>query len=105
MTYSDLEAVLKTVLPNDVSQRKAPRGKTRYIVWVPVGSRSIFGSNRRGLTALQANVYVCTQTAGDTICDDVCAALDAAGIAYGDPVPDYDDETGEASWVIECEVP
>ncbi|NCB51349.1 MAG: hypothetical protein EOM54_05645 [Clostridia bacterium] len=105
MTYSSLDTILKTVLPDHVWKWKAPRGETRYIVWAPAGSHSEHGNNKRQLSALQATVYIYSQTEDDTLPDDVCAALDTAGIAYADPDPSYDDEACAALWIIECEVP
>jgi hypothetical protein len=103
MPYSTLVNTLKSVLAATY-HLKAPRSATRHIVWAEAGSHSAFGDGRRGLTAFKASVYIYTQTEGDTLPGDVVAALENAGMAVGDPIPDYDDETETMSWILECEV-
>lgn len=103
MKYSDLETLLKGVLPDATYHFSAPKGVTRYIAWMEATSHSDFGDDRRGLTALGAIVYVYVQDSEDGLLGDVLAALGNPRIAYTDPVPTYDDEMLTFYWTIEVE--
>lgn len=103
MTYSDLSNLLNRVLPNAVYHLDAPPELERYIIWSEIGSRSEYAENTRLATIFQAGIYIYTQREDDSLIDTVCDALQAEDIAFGDPVPAYDDVNLTMGWVVECE--
>jgi len=105
MKYSDLEAILKTVLPDATFHLSAPPDINRYIIWAETGTRTLRAGNKISERIYLANVYVYTQSEDDSLLEDVCAALEAVeNVAVGDPVPAYDDELLTMGWILECEV-
>lgn len=103
MSYSTLKTALKTACP-DTYHLRAPKGKTRYIVWGETGIRGLRADDRMSLAGRKADVYAVTQVNDDTLIDAICAALDDAGIVYSDPMATYDDELVIVVWTLECEV-
>ena len=104
MTYSKIDAALKTVLPDATFHLSAPPGHDRYIIWAETGSHSQYADGVKTATAYQASVYVYTQNEDDNLLNEVCEALDLADIPYDDPVPGYDDELQTMGTILECEV-
>lgn len=103
MKYSDLEDILKKVLPDATFHLSAPPKTNRYIIWAETGSESQYANNRRAATKYKASVYIYTQDENDNLLDRVYEALEETDIAFSDAVPAYDDELLTMGWIIECE--
>ena len=105
MKCSKLEALLKTVLPDAVFHLSAPPELNRYIIWAETGVKTLRANGRVSETVSLVNVYIYTQLEDDDLLDKVCAMLEAEeDVAFGDPVPAYDDELLTMGWILECEV-
>lgn len=104
MKYSDLDGLLRTVLPDATFHLSATEKLSEYILWMETGSRSEFGDNCRSAKVLMASVFIYTQEDSDELIRRVCEVLDNAGcVAYADPIPAYDDEQLTMGWIVECE--
>lgn len=104
MKYSDLDAALKTVLPDAVYHLEAAEKLPRYITWQESGTSSLYADNVLTESVLLASVYVYTQFEEDSLLQTVIAALSRAGVAVGDPVPAYDEVLMTMGWIIDCEM-
>lgn len=110
MSYSRIEAALKTVLPEAVYKVQAPEDGadgaplTRYLVWTPTGERYLYADSRPWVTVYQAVVTVATQQEDDTLAAEVRTALALAHVAMSQPEHSYDTEQATYFTDIPCEV-
>lgn len=104
MSYSKIEAALKTVLPDDTYKVQAPDGPTRYLVWTPTGERHLYANGAPSITVHQAVVTVATQVEDDTLPAAVIAALAAAHVAMQPPEQSYVEDLQTYFTDVQCEV-
>ena len=83
MSYSKIDAALRAVLPDGVFRLEAPERPdgiplTRYIVWTPTGSRSLYAEGSTAIRIYSAVVTVVSQTDDDPLVGQVLAALHGA---------------------------
>ena len=108
MSYSKIKAVLESVYP-DVYCLEAPERPndiplTRYIVWTPTGSRSVYAEGRTAIRVYRAVVTVVSQDDNDPLVDQVIEALHRAHVAVGDPSQEYAENEITSYVDIPCEV-
>lgn len=110
MSYSKIEAALKTVLPDAVYKVQAPETDNggnsllRYLVWTPTGERYVYAESRPFATVYQAVVTVATQIEDDPLAGETIKALADAHIAMQPLEHSYDVETATYYTDIPCEV-
>lgn len=111
MSCSRIDTVLRTILPEAVYEISAPetgvdgQPLTRYAVYTPTGTRSIYCEGVPMLDVQQVTVTVVTQEEDDPLPAQIRAALAAAGdIAVGEPSPEYAEDDLTVYTDIPCEV-
>ena len=110
MSYTKIETVLKTVLPDAVYKVQAPETAEdgspllRYLVWTPTGQRFFNAEGMPFATTYQAVVTVATQTEDDDLPAQVITALGTAHIPMQPLEHSYDPDTATYYTDIPCEV-
>lgn len=95
MSYSKIESILDTVVPEDVSVYKvqASPSEERYVVWTPTGTRSERAEGAPICTVNLGVVTVATQTENDLLPAQIIAALIAGRVAVGQDEQSFDEQT------------
>ena len=95
MSYSKIESILDTVVPEDVSVYKvqASPSEERYVVWTPTGTRSERAEGAPICTVNLGVVTVATQTENDPLPAQIIAALIAGRVAVGQDEQSFDEQT------------
>lgn len=109
MSYSKIDAALRAVLPDGVFRLEAPERPggiplTRYIVWTPTGSRSVYAEGSTAIRIYSAVVTVVSQTDDDPLVGQVLDALHGAHVAVGSPAQEYAENEITSYVDIPCEV-
>lgn len=90
MTLQEFDSGLRAQLPDIVFELAAPKGLARYVVWHRYGAASSYGDNRNMLDAPKVQIDIVTNTGGDTLADDVAAALWLMDLPYSIQSEGYD---------------
>lgn len=102
MTYSELDALLKTVCP-ETYHLGAPEEVNRFVVWGETGAGGVSAGGRMLRMSIKFSVYIYTQDEDDSLVDEIIEALENAEVCVSGPVPGYDDERMTLVSVLECE--
>lgn len=104
MTLQQFEAGLKSACPNLVFELKPPKGLLRYVVWHRYGCNSTYGDNVNQIDAPKVQIDIHTQSATDTLVDDVCAALWRMDLPYTVESEGYDDDYADLRTILQLVV-
>lgn len=103
MTLSELEALLKTVLP-EVFHFGAPAAVTRYVVWSEYGSADLVGDDVAQLQIPLVQIDVYAQDEQDTLAAQVITALSNAGQYCTVVGVEFDDETLSVRTILQLQL-
>lgn len=104
MTLPEFRDLLLTVTPN-VYHRYAAKETGDYIVWQETGGKAAAGDNRKENIIKYVQVDLWTKKEYTQLLDPLIIALDDCdSVAVSEPVVDFDNDTKETRYIIECEV-
>ncbi len=75
-----------------------------HIIWQEEQNRALHGDGKRTELIRHVQVDLYTKAEYPPLLDEMLAALEDAEVAFEEPIPDYDTETGFYRYIIECEV-
>lgn len=103
MTYSEIQAMLETVLPGHVHRHSAPAEDARCIAWGETGFRLARGDNRPRLAALKFTVMLVTQADDDPALLELLRVLGENRVAFTDPSTSFDEAAAALIHSMDCE--
>jgi hypothetical protein len=103
MTLQEFSKVLLAVT-DKVYHLEAWKESDEYIVWQEIQGRSAYGDDGRFATVKRVQVDLFTKEEFPELLDKLLETLEANGVAFDDPVPDYDSDTKVMRYIIQCEV-
>ena len=104
MTLQEFEAGLKASCPGLVYELAGPKGYHRYVAWHKYGYSSTYGDNVNQIDAPKVQIDIHTQSASDTLVEDVCGALSAMGLPYVVESEGYDDDYADLRTILQLVV-
>ena len=104
MTLQEFSTNLGEHLPGLVFELAAPKGLARYVVWHRYGASSAHGDNRNMLDAPKIQIDIVTNTGGDTLADDVTAALWMMDLPYSIQSEGYDPDYNACRTILQLVV-
>lgn len=104
MTLRQFRDLLLTVTPNVYHYVTKTQPDT-FIRWQEYGGKTLSTSNRHTLRVARIQVDMFTKTEYDPLLDKLLRSLAGArGVAYSEPITDYEPDTGYIHHSVECEV-
>lgn len=104
MTLQQFEAGLKDACPDLVYELAGPKGCHRYVCWHRYGCNSTYGDNVNQIDAPKVQIDIHTQSASDTLVEDVCNALKAMDLPYTIESEGYDDDYADLRTILQLVV-
>lgn len=104
MTLQEFETGLKAACPGLVYELAGPKGCHRCVVWHHYGFSSTYGDNVNQIDAPKVQIDIHTQSATDTLTDDVCKALAGMNLPYRVESVGYDDDFADQRTILQLVV-
>lgn len=104
MTLNQFRDVLLTVTDKVYQFEAMGDAEQEHIVWQETGGRALYGDGKRQERIGQLQVELYTKEPETPLLEMLLKALEEADVAFEEPVPDYERETGFIRHIIECEV-
>lgn len=104
MTLQQFKKSLEDALPGLVHELAPPKGATRYVCWHTYGRSSTYADDRNQIDAPKVQIDILTQSVGDMLVDDVCAALWMMDLPYSVVSEGYDDDYAALRTILQLVV-
>lgn len=104
MGLEEFKGILSTAVEETYHFMAGPDAGEEYAVWQETGSRSLYSSGVRCGTVQKVQVDLYTGKEHTETLGRILDTLEENGIAFMDPVPDFDPVTKVMRYIIECEV-
>ncbi len=103
MSLQEFTDVLLTAV-GSVYHLKAPADvPDEYVIWQETGGRSLYASDVRSETVRTVQVELYTGREYTETVDRILDVLERKGIAFQEPEPHFDPDTGKTRYTIPCE--